>query len=90
MEARMQFYMSLASHTLGFLGVIIVEAENPSDALTKAREITPDVMSAACEIKGGVVTKPYEAKWLNRLITKPEVFEIADSVRGVNKTEVYH
>jgi hypothetical protein len=77
----MQHWLSISSHKLGFLGVIIVEANDEKEALVKAMDIAPNELANACNIKG-VVTEGYDDKWLNRLITKPEVYEIGESTRG--------
>jgi hypothetical protein len=73
-----QHWISYASHRDGLLGVVIVEAAGVSEALSKGREIAPDAASRACGIEAYVVAG-YDAKWLNRLITKPEINEIGES-----------
>jgi hypothetical protein len=74
----MQHWLSFASHRHGFLGVVIVEAESEREAVAKAISIAPDAAALACGIKGQPV-EGYEPKWLNRLITKPEVAELGES-----------
>jgi hypothetical protein len=76
-----QHWISYASHRNGLLGVVIVEAEGVSAALSKGREIAPEAASRACGVQA-YVTAGIPAKYLNRLITKPEIYEVGESVRG--------
>jgi hypothetical protein len=79
----MQYWFSLASHIEGLLGIVIVEADSPTEAITKVREIAPEAVKNACGIEGlALPGSSYDEKWLNRLITKPEIYEIGESVRG--------
>lgn len=75
----MQHWLSFSSHRLGFLGVVIVEAPTEEAAVAKAINIAPDAAALACQITGGPV-EGYDAKWLDRLITKPEIDEIGERV----------
>ena len=77
----MQYWLSLSSHTKGFLGVIIVEATDEHAALIRAIAIAPDTVAQACQIKGMELQEPYEPHWLNRLIVKPEIDTIAESTK---------
>ena len=77
----MLYWFSLASHTQGFLGAVIVEADSPSDGLTKVREIAPEAVSNACDIRGWA-TAGIDPKYHNRLIVKPEILEVGESTRG--------
>lgn len=77
----MQHWISYASHRDGLLGVVIVEADGVVDALSKGREIAPEAASRACSIEA-CVTAGIPKKYLGRLITKPEINEIGESVRG--------
>lgn len=73
-----QYWLSFASHKEGFLGVVIVEAEDEIAALREADRIAgKDITSKACGISGGIVSG-FEPKWINRLITKPEIDEIGE------------
>jgi hypothetical protein len=81
-----QHWLSFSSHKLGFLGVVIVEAEGEIQAVCKALQIAGEVGGLACGITGGPV-EGFEPKWLNRLITKPEIEEVGEIVptpTGVN------
>ena len=75
----MQHWLSFASHMKGFLGAVIVEAQTPKEALTKARRIAGDqLLAETCSIQGQV-TSGIPDKYLNRLITKPEIYDIGES-----------
>jgi hypothetical protein len=69
----MQYWHSLSSHTHGFIGVVIVEANNPLEAGTKVYEIAPDAFDKACEIAVVECPEAYDSIWLDRLIVKPEI-----------------
>jgi hypothetical protein len=43
----MQYWFSLASHIEGLLGIVIVEADSPTEAITKVREIAPEAVKNA-------------------------------------------
>jgi hypothetical protein len=73
----MQHWLSFSSHLHGFLGVVIVEAPDENSAVAKAIGIAPDAAAKACTITGGPV-EGYDTKWLDRLITKPEIDEIGE------------
>jgi hypothetical protein len=75
----MQYWLSISSHREGFIGVIIVEAESEQHALKKAYEVSPGTIERACQVKGCMIEN-HEEKWLNRLIVKPEIDEIGDSI----------
>lgn len=73
-----QYWYSFSSHVHGFLGVVIVEAEDENEGLRKATEIAPEAAARACAVQA-VPVAPYDQGWLNRLILKPEIGKIGES-----------